>query len=140
MFGCQSTYTYEFVRAALPEGAKRVLEVGCGDGEVASLLARAGLSVVALDADEKTVALAKSRGVDARRAEWPDFSDGSFDAVVFTRSLHHVRDCAEAFVPRSIPWSRPAGSSSRTSPSRSRTSGRSDGFAASWPCCETRKR
>ena len=29
-----------------------------------------------------------------RQALWPDFSDGRFDAVLFTRSLHHVDDLA----------------------------------------------
>jgi SAM-dependent methyltransferase len=85
-------YTVDFIGAALPEGTRRVLEVGCGKGEVAASLAAAGLSVVALDSDEAAVAQARSRGVDARRAEWPDFSDGAFDAVLFTRSLHHLGD------------------------------------------------
>src|SRR5262249_28893061 len=29
-------------------------------------------------------------GVNAQVAKWPDFDDGYFDAVLFTRSLHHI--------------------------------------------------
>jgi SAM-dependent methyltransferase len=35
-------------------------------------------------------------GVDARVATWPDFDDGRFDAVVFTRSLHHIHPLDES--------------------------------------------
>ncbi len=32
----------------------------------------------------------RKRGLDARRADWPSFSDRPFDVVLFTRSLHHI--------------------------------------------------
>jgi SAM-dependent methyltransferase len=79
------------VRSALPVGATRVLEVGCGDGALAAALGEAGLEVVAIDSDPEMVAIAWSRGVQACEAVWPDFSGGTFDAVLFARSLHHVR-------------------------------------------------
>jgi SAM-dependent methyltransferase len=89
-----TSYTRDFVLAALPPGAKRVLEVGCGGGALAAELRRAGLAVVAIDSDPARVEEAKARGVDAREAAWPHFSDGRFDAILFTRSLHHVGDLA----------------------------------------------
>jgi SAM-dependent methyltransferase len=91
MIDCATAYTLNFVRSALPEGARRLLEVGCGDGALAAALGIAGLEVVAIDSDPANVAKARSRGVDACQAEWPDFSAGTFDAVLFTRSLHHVK-------------------------------------------------
>lgn len=87
-----TTYTAAFVRAALPPGARRVLEVGCGEGALAAELQSQGLCVVALDSEGQAVDRARERGVDARRATWPDFAGGRFDAVLFTRSLHHVED------------------------------------------------
>lgn len=87
-----TAYTLAFVLSALPPGAKRVLEIGCGGGALAAEIQRAGLAVVAIDSDPACIAEVKARGVDARVAAWPDFADGRFDAVLFTRSLHHVDD------------------------------------------------
>ncbi|MCZ6815695.1 MAG: class I SAM-dependent methyltransferase [Planctomycetota bacterium] len=83
-------FTLEFVRLHLPPGSVRILEVGCGDGAVAARLERSTAAVVAIDADEDSVRAARKRGVDARRADWPEFEDGVFDAVLFVRSLHHI--------------------------------------------------
>lgn len=93
---CATEYTLQFVLAALPAGASRILEIGCGEGALAAALAMAGLSVTAVDADPAAVEAAQARGVAAHHAEWPDFSDGLFDAVLFTRSLHHVADLGES--------------------------------------------
>jgi len=81
-----------FVARWLPPRA-RILEVGCGSGALAAALGAAGHSVVALDADAERVAEARARGVDARVAEFPKLdgaAEASFDAVLFTHSLHHV--------------------------------------------------
>jgi SAM-dependent methyltransferase len=66
------------------------VEIGCGDGGLAELLQADGHRVTALDSDEKCVAASQARGVDARLAHWPSFEDGVFEAVLFTRSLHHM--------------------------------------------------
>ena len=87
-----TVYTRDFVLSALPPAAKRVLEIGCGAGALAAELARTGITIVAIDSDLAQIDEAKARGVDARVAAWPHFSDGRFDAVLFTRSLHHVDD------------------------------------------------
>lgn len=81
--------TTAFLDTHLPRGA-RVLEVGCGAGDVALALGRLGHRVIAIDADAETVAQARARGVDARCAAWPEFECGPADAVAFTRSLHHI--------------------------------------------------
>jgi SAM-dependent methyltransferase len=73
-----------------------VLEVGCGEGDVALALVSLGHRVIAIDADAETVARARARGVSATFASWPDFEAGEVDAVAFTRSLHHIGPLAPA--------------------------------------------
>jgi len=69
-----------------------VLEIGCGSGELAALLIGDGLQVTAIDSDPDCVAKARGVGVDAKQVSWPALLDEKFDAVLFTRSLHHVGD------------------------------------------------
>ena len=89
-------YTYDFVRAALPAGSRKILEIGCGTGELAAALQAAGFRLVALDSDPACAAEARDKGVDARTCEWPSELDDTFDAGLFTRSLHHVAPLDEA--------------------------------------------
>src|SRR6266480_8046268 len=86
----ETRYTYDFVKRFLPRDGRRILEVGCGTGELAARLSKDGYSVVAIDSDRHSIAAARQLGVDARVATWPDFASGQFDAVLFTRSLHHI--------------------------------------------------
>jgi SAM-dependent methyltransferase len=87
-----------FLRAVLPAAA-RVLEVGCGSGEVAAALGRDGHAVVAIDADPDAVDSARALGVDAACVSLLDYDAAPFDVVLFTRSLHHI-DPLEAAVAR----------------------------------------
>jgi SAM-dependent methyltransferase len=86
----ETRYTYDFIKRFLPSECQRILEVGCGTGELAACLSKDGYSVVAIDSDPDSIAAARELGVDARVATWPDFADDLFDAVLFTRSLHHI--------------------------------------------------
>jgi SAM-dependent methyltransferase len=97
-----------FVSRWLAPGS-RVLEVGCGAGDLAAALVAAGHRIVAIDADADRVAVARARGVDARVAEFPNFRDGAFDAVLFTHSLHHVHQL-DAAVLRARELLNPGGS------------------------------
>jgi SAM-dependent methyltransferase len=79
-----------FVRSRLPPAPARVLEVGCGRGELASALAAAGYEVTAIDPDAPD-------GSIFRRVRFEDFDEaGPFGAVVAGRSLHHVADLRRA--------------------------------------------
>jgi SAM-dependent methyltransferase len=92
----ETRYTYDFIQRFLSSECRRILEVGCGTGELAARLSKGGYSVVAIDSDGDSVAAARRLGVDARIAKWPDFADGQFDAILFTRSLHHIHPLAES--------------------------------------------
>jgi SAM-dependent methyltransferase len=69
-------------------GRGRVLEVGCGAGELARRLGAGGFQVTAIDV--KLDGPAPAPGVTWVQADFRDFDDRPFDAVLFTRSLHHI--------------------------------------------------
>ena len=88
---------HPFVLGAIPKGAERVLDVGCGDGILAAQLAESGVPhVVGLDVDAGVLERAKTRHRDAS-IEWRHgdvfhvpFERNSFDAVVSVATLHHM--------------------------------------------------
>jgi SAM-dependent methyltransferase len=86
----------EVLFAAIKEcNPRRVLEVGCGPGELAArIVAELGASVVAIDVSERMVELARERGVDARVGDVQalPFEDDEFDCAVAAWMLYHVPD------------------------------------------------
>jgi SAM-dependent methyltransferase len=83
------------VAAVVEARPARVLEVGCGWGELAEWLARdTAAQVVAVDLSERMVELARARGVDAQVGDVQElpFADGSFDVAVAAWMLYHVPD------------------------------------------------
>ena len=88
--------TLKFLMSRIPSGAT-ILEVGCGEGQVACELLQRAYHVNGLDSDPEVVASAQARRVPAVVASWPKFeSSVSFDAIAFTRSLHHINPLGEA--------------------------------------------
>ena len=84
------------VRDARPS---RILEVGCGEGELAERMSRElQAEVVAVDQSERMVELARGRQVDARvgDAQSLDFDDETFDCAVAAWMLFHVEDLDRA--------------------------------------------
>lgn len=76
-----------FVTAALHD-RHRILDVGCGDGEVARRLGAAGFSVTAIDLVLPRALPAP--GVTFVEHDFLTFEARPFDAIVFTASLHHI--------------------------------------------------
>lgn len=84
-----TSFTADFLASRMPANAS-ILEIGCGEGEVALELNLRGFQVTAIDSDEGAVASARIKGISAELASWPDYSPLKVDAVAFTRSLHHI--------------------------------------------------
>jgi len=72
----------------------RLLDVGCGRGDLGSWFVRRGWSVVGVEPSAQACAVARGRGVDARHGTLADVSlePETYDAVVFRQSLEHVSD------------------------------------------------
>jgi SAM-dependent methyltransferase len=85
--------------AVAESSPRRILEVGCGEGELAERLVRElSAAVVAVDQSPRMVELARQRGVDARvgRAEQLDFEDETFDCIAAAWMLYHVEELDRA--------------------------------------------
>jgi SAM-dependent methyltransferase len=105
--GRKAAYAYadgpnarDIALAALAQVApRRVLDVGCGEGDIAErIVAEVGAEVVAVDQSERMVELTRARGVEARVADAQElpFEDESFDAVLAAWMLYHVPDVDRA--------------------------------------------
>jgi SAM-dependent methyltransferase len=75
-------------------GRQRVLEVGCGRGDVARRLGASGLRVTAIDL--KLPDPSPAPGVTFIERDFLHFDDAPYDALVFTASLHHISPLAAA--------------------------------------------
>ena len=78
---------------------RRILEVGCGEGELAErMLNELRAEVVAVDQSERMVEITGGRGVDALVGDVQalPFADGEFDAAVAAWVLFHVREIDRA--------------------------------------------
>ena len=78
---------------------REMLEIGCGDGRLSSLLADKVNHLTAIDPDQAMINQAgkKINGVDFRvgYGENLEFNNRSYDIVLFSYSLHH-QDCVQA--------------------------------------------
>jgi SAM-dependent methyltransferase len=77
---------HAFVEEHLPPAPARVLEVGCGRGELSRAIARSGYGVVAIDPEAPS-------GDGFQAVSLEEFvGPAAFDAVVANRALHHIAD------------------------------------------------
>ena len=94
---------YGFVTEQLPPAPARVLEVGCGRGDLARAIAESGYEVVAVDPHAPPGELFRATSVE-------EFADPEpFDAVVASLALHHVADLPGA-LDKIVSLLRPTGS------------------------------
>jgi SAM-dependent methyltransferase len=93
------------VRATLPpygllrrRGTGRLLDVGCGRGDLASNFARAGWTSAGLDISPAAVQAAREVGVDAHvgTIETAPWADASFDLIIMSHSLEHMPEPVQA--------------------------------------------
>lgn len=84
--------------AQVPSGARRVLDVGCGDGFLAARLAQRVPDVTAVDIDAAVLQRAQARFAD-EQIRWvhgdvmtAGLPHVEFDAVVSNAALHHLED------------------------------------------------
>jgi SAM-dependent methyltransferase len=76
----------DFVTTHLPDPPSQVLEIGCGSGELAYALTQRSYKMTAIDPEAP-------EGAIFQRTSLEEFRDpGPFDAVVASRSLHHLGD------------------------------------------------
>jgi trans-aconitate methyltransferase len=73
---------------------ERILDLGCGDGQLTVRIASTGAQVQGVDASSAMVGAARMRGVMAEvaSAEALPYQDGAFDVVFSNAALHWVRD------------------------------------------------
>ncbi len=88
----------DFAQDLKHDGAKRVLDLGCGAGRHTILLANAGFQVISLDVSETALNMLENRlktaSIDnvtlVKDEMWElPFIDGYFDGVICTNVLHH---------------------------------------------------
>jgi SAM-dependent methyltransferase len=92
----------EFIESRMPPPPGRVLDVGCGGGELANRLRAAGHEVSAIDIDPVYAS------PTVRTADICSYEDEPFDVVVFSLSLHHVHSLDKA-VDRAFALLKPGG-------------------------------
>lgn len=96
--GADPEYEDQIIPLAVAEqgGADRVLDLGCGDGQIARALASTGASVVGVDPTTNQIDVAAERAggpvfAQAGAAVLP-FSDGAFDGVIACLVFEHIDD------------------------------------------------
>ncbi|WP_295046162.1 class I SAM-dependent methyltransferase [uncultured Paracoccus sp.] len=90
-----SVDTLSILKSAFAQcGARRILDIGCGDGALARALHDCGYALAGIDPSPAAVERARQRlpGADFHCAGAEDLPPdlGRFDAAYFVNSLHHV--------------------------------------------------
>jgi SAM-dependent methyltransferase len=92
-----NVYYQPLILGAVPPGCGSALDVGCGDGRLACLLAERCRDVTGVDRDHQMIALARERALAVRNvafidAEFPafPFEDASFDFIASNTAIHHM--------------------------------------------------
>ncbi len=107
-----NAYYHRLLLRAVPAGADRVLDVGCGAGQLAAALATRAAHVDALDRDQSMIELARRRvpaNVNCVLADvmTADLEPESYDAIVSMSTMHHVP--LDSALPRLADALRPGG-------------------------------
>jgi trans-aconitate methyltransferase len=76
------------------KAGEKILDLGCGDGQLTQKIVAARASVRGVDASLEMAEAARARGIaaDVAKAEKLPFANSEFDAVFSNAALHWVRD------------------------------------------------
>ncbi len=90
-----NAYYHRLLLSAVPRGAARVLDVGCGAGQLAAQLAARAQHVDAIDRDAGMVTIAHAAvpaNVSCRQADVMStpLATDSYDAILSMSTLHHL--------------------------------------------------
>jgi SAM-dependent methyltransferase len=96
-------YVFEYGKAVLdllsPQKGERILDLGCGSGQLTAAIADAGATVIGLDSSPEMLAEARAHypAHDFRQGDAANFTiDPPVDAVFSNAVLHWVKDAAGA--------------------------------------------
>jgi trans-aconitate methyltransferase len=75
-----------------PQPGERILDLGCGDGDLTEKLVAAGAHVIGVDSSESMVAAAQARGLDVRLMDAYNLKlNAEFDAVFSNAAMHWMK-------------------------------------------------
>ena len=88
----QTSMVDRFLESAREVDANKIIELGCGTGQLARYVADRGFDITAIDLSPANVAETQKRGVTAEVADFAalPYSDNTFDAAFAMNSLLHV--------------------------------------------------
>jgi SAM-dependent methyltransferase len=94
VFGRRARVLAEALAPLIPKEARSVLDIGCGDGTIASLIAerRPELAVEGVEVIPRPSCRVPCRAFDGAKLPFPDLS---FDVCLFVDVLHHTTDVAQ---------------------------------------------
>ena len=92
-----NAHYHEYLSARIPERCEQALEIGCGTGGFARLLAARAEKVIAIDLSPQMIRLARERSASHTNIDFIEgdvmarqFSDEQFDCVATLTTLHHL--------------------------------------------------
>lgn len=85
-------YPAQLIDDVVTPGTRLVLDVGAGTGIASKQLAERGVTVLAVEPDERMAVSARAKGIDVEIATFEDWNPAgrTFDLVVFAASFHWV--------------------------------------------------
>ncbi|HXP37412.1 MAG TPA: methyltransferase domain-containing protein [Solirubrobacteraceae bacterium] len=92
------SYPPELIDALLAGGAQRVLDVGCGTGIAAALLAARGCELLGVEIDERMAEIARTRGLEVEVAQFEhwDARGRTFELLTSAQAWHWIDPLAGA--------------------------------------------
>ena len=92
-FASRTRALFNMMDGSIPDRDKRILDVGCGAGNMSHHLSRYG-SVIGIENNPKPIEIAHERGYDVRlgQAEDMPFEDTSFDLITALDVIEHCED------------------------------------------------